>query len=96
MFGGKNNGNYSTLSSDAITALQEVYAEKELADKRFEDLKAEMAQSALKTPLTMEIFLEDWNASQFWVQHSPLAAFKYSYNLSTATILPCSWLSNFL
>lgn len=69
-FYGINNGNYSTLSSDAITALQEFYAEKELADKRFEDLKAEMAQSALKTPLTMEMFLEDWNASQFWVQHS--------------------------
>lgn len=65
---GKNDEDHRELSSDASTALQEFYAEKEWREKRFEDLKAGVGQNPPQTPLSMEMFSEDWNASQFWVE----------------------------
>ncbi|KAI4207964.1 MAG: hypothetical protein LQ346_000301 [Caloplaca aetnensis] len=35
-------------------------------EKRFEDLKVQMEQQQLKSPLSMSMFSEDWNTSQFW------------------------------
>jgi hypothetical protein len=55
----------SVLSGSALAALQEFYAEKDVQQKRFEELQA--AAENPNRPLSMEMFTEDWNASQFWV-----------------------------
>ncbi|KAJ4415561.1 Protein-lysine N-methyltransferase efm5 [Gnomoniopsis sp. IMI 355080] len=71
-----------TLSSHALDALKEFYTERDARAKRFEELQAEAeeraraggegtaasgpAASGLKYPLSMEMFGEDWNESQFW------------------------------
>lgn len=47
--------------------LEDFYSEREQNEKRFEDLKVQMEQQQPKTPLSMDMFSEDWNASQFWV-----------------------------
>ena len=53
----------SSLSSSTMAALQEYYKEKAEQDSRFEDLKA----ASEPTKWSMDLFAEDWNASQFWV-----------------------------
>ncbi|QIX00772.1 hypothetical protein AMS68_006289 [Peltaster fructicola] len=55
------------LSADTLQALAEFRQEKSALDKRFEDLKAQ-AETKFEDdqPLTMDLFGEDWNASQFW------------------------------
>lgn len=53
------------LPGDTIAALQEFYTERELSAKRFEDLKAGL--EGRPQILSMNMFMEDWNASQFWV-----------------------------
>lgn len=53
------------LPGDTIAALQEFYAERELSAKRFEELKAGLEDQP--QILSMNMFMEDWNASQFWV-----------------------------
>ena len=59
----------SELSDEALAALQEFYRERDDQEKRFEALKAAAAapDSKSQTLLSMEIFTEDWNSSQFWV-----------------------------
>ncbi|KUJ14735.1 N-6 adenine-specific DNA methyltransferase-like protein 2 [Mollisia scopiformis] len=55
------------LSSSALDALKEFYADRDARAKAFEDLKAgaeDEAQSRAKW--SMESFQEDWNESQFW------------------------------
>ncbi|KAL8909294.1 MAG: hypothetical protein Q9207_000304 [Kuettlingeria erythrocarpa] len=54
------------LSADTLAVLGDFYSEREQNEKRFEDLKVQMEQQQPKTPLSMSIFSEDWNASQFW------------------------------
>lgn len=34
---------------------------------RFQDLKSDFEQKNSQTHLSMDMFSEDWNASQFWV-----------------------------
>ncbi|MCJ1264324.1 hypothetical protein MMC22_004195 [Lobaria immixta] len=63
------------LSSGAFAALQEFYSEREVSAKRFEDLKTRLDQEASQSTLSMNMFSEDWNASQFW------------YSDDTATLL---------
>ena len=58
----------SELSSDTLAALQEFYSEKDAQEKRFENLKAEVDEKNSHGLLSMEMFSEDWNASQFWVR----------------------------
>lgn len=58
----------STLSADTLAALGDFYSEREQNEKRLEDLKAHMEQQQPQAPLSMNMFLEDWNASQFWVR----------------------------
>ena len=56
------------LSGDTLAALQQFYDEREKSDQKFADLKqAAERQSANSGPLSMDMFTEDWNASQFWV-----------------------------
>ncbi|CAF9927506.1 MAG: hypothetical protein GOMPHAMPRED_004418 [Gomphillus americanus] len=51
------------LSGSTLAALQEFYAERNDEERRADDLK-----SAIETgqKLSMDMFKEDWNASQFW------------------------------
>ena len=51
-----------------MVALQEFYSDREIQQKRFEDLKAEVEKNNSHRLLSMEMFSEDWNASQFWVR----------------------------
>lgn len=57
------------LHGDTLTALQEFYSEREFQEKRFQDLKSDVEQKSSQAQLSMEMFSEDWNASQFWVCH---------------------------
>ncbi|KIN00986.1 hypothetical protein OIDMADRAFT_28695 [Oidiodendron maius Zn] len=50
------------LSSSALDALKEFYADRDAQEQRFEDLRAEAEQRTL----SMDDFAEDWNESQFW------------------------------
>lgn len=56
------------LPDDTIAALQEFYTERELSTKRFEELKTGLGEHP--QILSMNMFMEDWNASQFWVWFS--------------------------
>ena len=56
------------LPGDTIVALQEFYTERELSAKRFEELKTGLEERP--QILSMNMFMEDWNASQFWVWFS--------------------------
>ncbi|KAI4213508.1 MAG: hypothetical protein LQ351_004009 [Letrouitia transgressa] len=60
------DGNEVELSENALSALQQFYSEREENEQRFQDLKAALGQQAPHTPLSMDMFMEDWNASQFW------------------------------
>ena len=62
----QSNQNRSELSTDALTALQEFYSEREESETRLQSLKASAEFQAVKGQLTMRTFSEDWNASQFW------------------------------
>lgn len=58
---------HSELSGSALAALQEFYTERDDRQKRFEELKSAAEDRHSKARLSMELFTEDWNASQFWV-----------------------------
>ena len=49
-----------------MAALQEFYSEREERETNFENLKASAELQAVKGQLSMKLFSEDWNASQFW------------------------------
>ncbi|KAL5598506.1 hypothetical protein BROUX41_003557 [Berkeleyomyces rouxiae] len=63
-----------TLSSHALAALAEFNAEKDAREEQFAKLQAAAEQdaagrdaaAAATAPLTMDVFGEDWNESQFW------------------------------
>ncbi|KAA6408795.1 MAG: N-6 adenine-specific DNA methyltransferase 2 [Lasallia pustulata] len=63
------------LSGSALAALQEFYTERDDRQKRFEELKSAAEDRHSMAELSMDVFTEDWNASQFW------------YSDETATIL---------
>lgn len=60
------------LSGDAMAALKEFYADRDNQEKKFEDLKAAAEDQHQK--LSMDMFAEDWNASQFWYKDSTAVA----------------------
>jgi hypothetical protein len=62
------------LSGSALDALKEFYGERDARAKQFEELKGK-AEDDFEGKLSMDVFTEDWNASQFW------------YNDETATTL---------
>ncbi|PFH55250.1 hypothetical protein XA68_10265 [Ophiocordyceps unilateralis] len=51
-----------TLSGQALTALAEFNAQRHVLQTEFTKLRADVAQG----PLSIEVFPEDWNESQFW------------------------------
>lgn len=55
------------LHGDTLAALHEFYSERESKERRFQDLKSQIEQKSSQAQLSMDIFSEDWNASQFWV-----------------------------
>ena len=78
---------HSALSKDALAALQEFYNDRDVQQKRFEELKLATESHLQPKLLSMDMFTEDWNASQFWVR-SPSCLQKfcmlpiYTLNLS--------------
>ncbi|KAL9627177.1 MAG: hypothetical protein Q9204_006754 [Flavoplaca sp. TL-2023a] len=54
------------LSAATLALLGDFYSEREQNKQQFEDLKAQKEDERLQTPLSMTLFTEDWNASQFW------------------------------
>lgn len=60
-----------TLSSSALDALNQFYAERDARAEQFTKLKTqaeELHAAVTMQPLSMEAFTEDWNESQFWVR----------------------------
>lgn len=55
------------LHGDTLVALQEFYSERLSREKRFQDLKKDVERKSSQAQLSMDMFSEDWNASQFWV-----------------------------
>lgn len=55
------------LPDDSLAALQEFYLERDSREKRFQDLKDDIEQKTFQAQWSMDMFSEDWNASQFWV-----------------------------
>ncbi|KAI9787724.1 MAG: hypothetical protein M1839_000255 [Geoglossum umbratile] len=54
------------LSKDTLKALNQFYNERDDRQEQFEKLKAQAAEDADFPSLSMQLFEEDWNASQFW------------------------------
>lgn len=59
------------LPTDTLNLLHEFYRERDDRAKQFEDLKTKAEDDYDSKQLSMELFTEDWNASQFWVRASP-------------------------
>ncbi|KAF1817667.1 hypothetical protein P152DRAFT_454240 [Eremomyces bilateralis CBS 781.70] len=64
---GEDEEDVLRLPAATLALLEQFYDDREAQEARFEDLKT---KSELKfdkdNPLSMELFTEDWNASQFW------------------------------
>jgi NADH dehydrogenase (ubiquinone) 1 alpha subcomplex subunit 9 len=62
-----------TLSSSALDALKQFYAERDAHTEKFAKLQAaaqekeRLAAEEQAQILSMELFTEDWGKSQFWV-----------------------------
>ena len=56
------------LPADTLQLMKNFKSEREAAEKQFEDMKtqSENAFDSRSGKLSMELFGEDWNASQFW------------------------------
>ncbi|KAL9126404.1 MAG: hypothetical protein Q9217_004532 [Psora testacea] len=54
------------LSDSTLAALKDFYSERERREQRFEELKAAAERDDPEVIWSMEMFIEDWNASQFW------------------------------
>lgn len=64
------------MSSSTLDALKAFYAERDAHSEKFAKLQVEaeerlvaggVGDSANQGPLSMDLFTEDWNESQFWV-----------------------------
>ncbi len=55
------------LHGDTLAALQEFYAERLSKENRFQDLRSDIEKKSAEAQLSMDMFSDDWNASQFWV-----------------------------
>ena len=70
---------YRELSGKAIAALQEFYCERRQRAQRFEELKTVAEQNDADVKWSMEMFTEDWNASQFWVSYLAPTAWSFLF-----------------
>ena len=59
-----------------MEALKEFYSQRDHQEQQFDNLKAQISSNP-QLPLSMETFSEDWNASQFWVNHCVAARLNY-------------------
>jgi hypothetical protein len=75
-----DSNHHRVLSSTALDALKEFYADRDAQQKRFEELK-----TAAEKPLSMEDFAEDWNESQFWVFYSLVSIYALERANETST-----------
>ncbi|TPX09577.1 uncharacterized protein E0L32_009178 [Thyridium curvatum] len=71
MTGNESDDEPLVLSSHALDALKDFYAERDAHNKKFAELQSAAearaaAGGAPQQPLSMEAFTEDWNESQFW------------------------------
>lgn len=55
-----------SLPADTLAALQEFRNEKSAREKQFDDLKSHAESAFEHGKLSMDLFGEDWNQSQFW------------------------------
>ena len=83
------------LSAATMALLGDFYSEREQNEQRFENLKAHTEDNQLRTPLSMSMFTEDWNASQFWVNTSIVPEKSHFDALSTAMRQPSFLPNNF-
>ena len=58
---------FRELHADTLAALQEFYSENSSKEERFQNLKDDIKQKSSQGQMTMDMFSEDWNVSQFWV-----------------------------
>ncbi|KAK3174939.1 hypothetical protein OEA41_002185 [Lepraria neglecta] len=63
---GEDDDEALELPSDTLAALQDFYSERDSREKCFADLKAEVERKGSQAQLSIDMFSEDWNASQFW------------------------------
>lgn len=91
----RNSHERSALSGDALAALHDFYLERDERKRRFEEMKAEVEASTFHAPLSMEMFSEDWNASQFWVHAHCLLCCAHSNRFSTAMRQRFYWHKSF-
>lgn len=78
-----------------MAALHDFYLERDERERRFAEMKAEVEASTFHAPLSMEMFSEDWNASQFWVRAQFFLQDEYSNGFSTAMRQQFYWPKNF-
>lgn len=67
-----------------------------MQQKKFEDLQSVAEQSNQKDMLSMEMFTEDWNSSQFWVWMELVSFECMADVLSTVKTRLQPWQSNYL
>jgi hypothetical protein len=57
----------SVLSASTLQALADFHAGQALQSQNHERLTSTLNTPSRGNPLSMDMFAEDWNASQFWV-----------------------------
>ncbi|CAL8577703.1 Protein-lysine N-methyltransferase efm5 [Xanthoria parietina] len=82
------------LPADTLALLGDFYSERAQKEKHLEDLKAQTDDDRLQTPLSMTMFTEDWNSSQFWVNGPILYETSHLDALSTVMRRPSFLLSS--
>jgi len=58
---------HSVLSGSALAALQDFYIQRDKDQDAFQQLKSDTGRGDKSNTLSISMFKEDWNASQFWV-----------------------------
>lgn len=59
---------------DTLALLQSFYTTRDAALSSFTDMTSAIGLTHIKYPLSMSMFTEDWNASQFWYDDATATA----------------------
>jgi len=86
---------FSELPSDTLAVLQDFYSDRESREKSFQDLKLEIEDEGSHAQLSMDMFSEDWNASQFWVYNHGCRTSSPIDALSIVMKRPSRWPSSY-